>query len=96
MAHEFGTFTFGTTPKSVIVNAANGKDFTMTIRPRSEREAVDRAFRRAKLRLSDWDGENARIDPRELYRFLQALMYTGEEGESLRSGMLEVLGIEEI
>jgi hypothetical protein len=96
MPHEFGSFTFGTTPKNVIVKAAKGEDFTMVIRPRSEREAVDKAFRRAKLRLSDWDGENARIVASELYRFLQALMRTGEEGESLRSGMLEVLGIEEI
>ena len=97
MPHEFGSYTFGTTPKAVILKAAKGEDFTMKIRPHGGEDyrAVDKAFRRAKLRYSDWDGENARIVPSELYRFLGALMHT-EEGMSLRSGMLEVLGIEEI
>jgi hypothetical protein len=97
MSYEFGTFTFGTTPKKVIEAATKGEDFTMVIRPRSEQEAVDRAFRRAKLRLSDWDGTNASIAPSEMYRFLGALSKDrDEEAWSLRSGILEVLGIEEI
>jgi len=95
MPHEFGSYSFGTTPKAVILQAAKGDDFTIRA-GHSDQEPIDRAFRRAKLRRSSWDGEYANIVPSELYRFLKALMYGGENGESLRSGILEVLGIEEI
>ena len=102
------SFTFGTTPKEVImekVNKQTPNGYPMTIRSQNEWTAIANAVNQGidshleGFTRSKFDGKTGEclVHPEEMFTFLRRLFENGdEESWGLRSSILETLGIEEI
>jgi hypothetical protein len=101
------SFSFGTTPENIIKEkisqqAPNG--YPMTIRGKEEWKAIADAVNKGidshleGFTRSKFDSKTGEclIHPEEMTTFLRRLLDGGEESWSLRSSILETLGIEEI
>ena len=102
------SFTFGTTPKEVImekVNKQTPNGYPMTIRSQNEWAAIANAVNQGidshleGFTRSKFDSKTGEclVHPEEMFTFLRRLFENGdEESWGLRSSILETLGIEEI